>query len=859
MHQKIQAKDFNSGLIHNPLQLIQSRFASLMVSRIGNDPNGVIEVRNRGLTSFNKTEPIYLLDGMPIENFQGLHPGDIESIEILQDGASLALWGMRGSNGIISITTKKGQSGKPQLRYQTSFALEAIGKTPQMLDAEGFVRFGGSDYGARTDWWEEISRNSFSQTHHLSMSGSTENSSYYASIGYDNINGVIKRSGFERINGRFSFEQRALNDRLKIGLQIGATQNNRQHIPRDLFRYASSVNPTWPIRSESPQFEEYGGYFQLLLFNTYNPVSMLETIDIEERYSQLMAHAKAEFSITPELTISTQYGNQAEEVSSAFYVPSTSLYMSGPFTGGNTERAYSKKENQYFKTALSFDKNWKKLRLHANFLYDYQGIHSQGVSVYNRDFLSDEFMFNNLAAGQGNENGDARIQSSQGLVEFSRYGGNLSLEVGEKLYLAGTFMREGASNLGKNNKWGSFYGISTAYKLNEDIRIRASLSKTGNAPQEPYISSSIFSPTNIFYFNGGFREGYGLTQSGNPDLKWEENQEISFGLDFPRLLGGKLQANLDYYHTQSKDIIQFIPVSSFNTAGASYFSNEGGLSSSGLEFTLNYSLINRKKFSYRMSLTGSRYFNTKLTDYESGGSSFTYNGWIGGSCNFPVMRLEVGEAIGEIWGRQIIEENPIVNGEFNFVDGNGNGFQEDREDYIAIGNAFAKSYVGINHQLDWGRFKLSALFRAVLGHHLINHFHSFYSFPRSIVAHNILETGIEEQRGLDWGIPEYTSRDVENASFLRLEILQLAYNLPLRLTGDKQALEISFTAQNLLTISGYSGLNPDYRIEDILDRNQRIPFIGVNYSRGDPMVPGMDRRNSYPLSRVFVLGLKMNL
>ncbi|MEM8887962.1 MAG: TonB-dependent receptor plug domain-containing protein, partial [Bacteroidota bacterium] len=501
---KIEAKDFNSGLNTNPLQLINARFASLMVSQIGNDPNGVIDVRNRGLTSFNKTEPIYLLDGMPIESFQGLHPADIESIDILQDGASIAQWGMRGSNGIISITTKKGKAGSPRLSYNTSFALQQIGKTPKMLDAEAFVRFGGSDYGATTDWWKEISRNSFSQTHHLSMSGTSANSSYYASIAYDNVNGVIKRSGFERLNGRLSFEQRALNDRLKIGLQIGATQNNRQHIPRDLFRYASSVNPTWPIRSESPQFEEFGGYFQLVLFNTYNPVAMLETIDIEERYNQLMAHAKADFSISPELTLSTQYGNQAEEVSTGLYVPSTSLYLSGPFTGGNASRGYSKKENQYFKTALSYDKSWNKLRLNASFLYDYQGIHTQGVSVNNRDFLSDEFMFNNLAAGQGNENGDARIQSSQGLVEFSRYGGTLNLEVGDKLYLAGTFMREGASNLGKNNKWGSFYGISTAYKLNEGINIRASFSKTGNAPQEPYISSSIFSPTNIFYFNGDF-------------------------------------------------------------------------------------------------------------------------------------------------------------------------------------------------------------------------------------------------------------------------------------------------------------------------------------------------------------------
>lgn len=858
---KIQEDQFNQGLITDPLQLIQAKLPSLYISRSGSDPNGFFDIRNRGLKSFSKTEPIFLLNGMPVRSFQGIHPQDIASFEILQDGANMAKWGMRGSNGILSIETKTGQIGKSRISYHTSFASDIITRTPDVLTADEFAARGGSDRGSGTDWWEEITRISASQTHHLSLSGANAQSNYYASVSFDDINGIAKNSGFDRVNGFLSFQQKALNDRLDLGVNLGSTYQERGHIPRDIFKLATQTNPTFPIRGNDNGTDFIGGYFQPALFDTYNPIAVLELISLQENYQQIYGNLSANLEITTGLDAKIQYANQSEEVNYAYFAPSTSRYLNGLFSDGVTEKNYEKQHNEYFSTGLTYTKDIQDLHFTIGLNYDFQQINSRGLSTWTGDFLTDFFLFNNLAAGGFNEQGRASFDSEQSLLEYSRYVGNFGIEKAGQFFLQGSISREGASNLGKNNKWGLFYGLHAGMRLNERFNLRASFSQTGNSITGSAISQERYGPATTIFTNGSYETGYAKIQEANPDLKWEETREFSVGIDFRQMLNNRLSGSLEYYRSKSSDLIQLIPIlaPTGNFTTPQYF-NGGGLSSSGLEFSFQYVLKESDRMRWDISLIGAQYFNTILDQYEFGlGATEGFTGWIGGRCNFPVLRLEEGQALGEIWGHQLIEENPIVNGGLNWEDTNGNGRPDPMEDFTPIGNAFAKTYLGISNRISWKNFRIDALLRGVLGHDLINHNHSFYSFPRTIGQYNVLEEGFEEFQGLEWTFPEFTNRDVENASFLRLAFLTVAYELSLPEGSGIKNLELSFSAQNLFTLSTYSGMNPEYRIEDRQDRDRALPFLGLGNGQGNPMVPGMDRRNSYPVSRSFILGLKMDL
>lgn len=860
-HTRVESQDFNQGMIIDPLQLIQAQLPSLMISRSGNDPNGFFDIRNRGLTSFNNTEPLFLLDGMPVNSLNGIHPQDIASIEILQDGASLGMYGLRASNGILSIKTKRGSTGKAQIHYQSSFSTERHIKTPDVLDARAFVSNGGYDHGAKTDWWEEITRRALSQSHHLSMSGGSTHSTYYASLNFDDINGIAKKSGFDRINGRLSFQQKALEDRMSINVNLSTTSKNKGLIPQDVFRIATETNPTFPIYSEDPEFEPYGGYYSPRLFNIYNPVAVLEQLELEERYENILGSVQAQFQISPSLSAFVQQGYEIDEVSSSFFVPSTSLYQSGFSQEGRADKSQVKRENTYFRSGLNFKKTWNKLQFKASGSYHYQDIVNNQIRLIARDFISDFFSYNNLGAAASTERGESEVLNRKVQREYSRFVGSVDLNYNNTLFLAASLSREGASNLGVNSKWGTFYGITAGVALDDNLHIRSSFSQSGNTPQTSFLTQRIYQQFGRqYYYNGEFLEGFEKIQDANPDLQWEETREFSLGVDFKNLLNDRLDLSLDLYSTQSRNIIQETFVIEDIYPQVKMYDNTGGLNSGGLEFSLKYALMEKPGFQWNIQLLGTRYFPTKLISYTSVDRRYPdFVGYMGGRCDFPLLRMEEGEALGEIWGLLVSENQAVRDGDLNFDDYDGNGLMDETLDRQPVGNAFAKTYVGFHHRLSWNKFVIDARFRGVLGHDIVNHNHSFYSFPNTIGAYNLLESGLTEFRGLDWYAPAFTDRDVENGSFLRLAFLTLNYQLKLPRQSAIKGLNISLSAQNLFTLTGYSGMNPEYRIEDRTDRDHAIPLFGLGDGNANPLAPGMDRRNSYPVTRSFILGLSVDL
>ncbi|MEM7373210.1 MAG: TonB-dependent receptor plug domain-containing protein [Bacteroidota bacterium] len=852
--------EFNPGHITDPLQLIQGKLPALMIARGGNDPNGPFDLRMRGLKSFDVTEPLYLVDGFPVASLRGIHPNDIESVKVLRGGAEAAIWGIRGANGVLSITTRSALDYKTRIRYQSYLSLEQITRRPDIMNAKDYKSFGGNDFGSETDWWEEVTERAVSHTHHVSLSGSLGNrGGYYASINLDQVEGVAIQSGFERLNGRLTIKQSALNERLNLQLGLSTNHRTSQLTQYYGFLQAISYNPTAPILGEGAEFDQYDGYFQHRTFSNYNPVALMRQNDTRSAHQTLMMQAKAELEIIDGITLSLQYGNHSEDREGRFFSPSTSVYI-GENREGLATRSTAKRNNQFVSSQLEYFGYIHNLRIQAQLFHRYQDIQVDDFSVWGGNFLTDAFSFNNMSAANDFALGLGSVQSGKTSHQLSAMGGNIKLDYKDKFFLNATVSREGSSILGRDSKWGLFYGVQATAAITRLLRARASYGYTGNLPSSGMLSQQIYRPTGQqMFFNGNFVNSYGISRTGNPNLAWEGTRELVIGTDF-LLKRGKIRGSVEYYSSQSSDLIQYQRVSVPPNLTDSRYENTGAINSSGLEYTLKfYGLASNKNFRWDMTVVGAKYFRTKLVSYGfAEGEDTEHIGILGGFCAFPVIQLKESENLGEIWGHELDPNRPVTaDGSWNIIDQNGDGQIYRAEDRALLGNAMAKSSLGISNQFIWNKWEIDMFFRGVFGHDIIDHVQSFHSARTMVSVYNVSYDAKEELSTLiDWA--EFTDRDVKRGSFLRLNHLNIQRKFSPKKTKPIEMIQAFLVLQNLFTITPYDGLNPEYRLED---RRGISPAVNRNrdgmVDYGDPLVLGMDRRDSYPASRSFVLGLKL--
>lgn len=858
----IEENQFNKGRILDPLHLIQGHSAALFTSRAGNDPNEAFDLRIRGIKSFDITEPLILVDGMPVYSLDIIHPNDIGSVEVLTDAVSLANWGIRGANGILSIKTKRGLPGKMRVNYHVSRSIEGLTQKPDILSGSDYARYGGNNLGAETDWWEEVTQQGRSINHHLSLSGGDASTNYFASLNYDDVSGIVLRSGFERLNGRFYFQKKALQDRINIQVGLASTTRNSAPTPLIAMWHATSHNPTAPVYSESGPDDPYGGFFEIpFIFNTYNPVSILLQNDFQEQQKNLSMHINTDVQITDGLEARFMYGRQAESESRNSYYASTSFYV-GVDRNGLGFQTNLDVENEYATGGLYFDKDLEALKLDASLSYHYQNIDEQYFNLSGGNFLTDAFTINNMSAARDFANGRGVVDSYRQQNELSRFNGTVGIELQDKYKVSASVSREGSSRLGLNNKWGIFYGIQALAKVNQSLYVRANLSKTGNIPSRGYLSQGTFGPTAPMFYNGEYNESYGKYQQENPDLGPETTTDWSLGADFS-LFNQRLRGSLDYYQSYARNLIQQVSTFDTQSLGLRTYLNTGGINSSGLEASLRYAWINTPKTTWNVGLNAAFYGKTTLESYAfPEGVDFAYIGIMGGRCAFPIYRIEEGAALGDIWGYQLNENREVnENNEWNVIDQDGDGQRTQTGDYVSIGNGMPKAVYGISNNIRWNNFHIDFLMRGVLGHDVINHIKSFHSV-RSIISHyNVNEDAVTELASLE-DYADFNSRDVEGASFLRLAFLNIGYNFELKKSKAFRQIRLYISTQNLFTISGYGGLDPELRLEDVDSRtptNIQGYYGQIIGDVGNPLVLGMDRRNSYPMSRTMTVGLDFTL
>jgi iron complex outermembrane receptor protein len=867
----VGSDEFNKGNINNPLQLIQGKVAGLGISKPGGDPNGPFDIRLRGLNTINASVyPLIVIDGIADGPLENIDPGDIESITVLKDGSSAAIYGTRASNGVILITTKRGKIGNSAIDYNVFITAESVAKNPPAMNATEWRALSaetglGTDFGKNTDWLNEIEQTAISQVHNISISGGTDKTNYRASVNYRQGDGVEINTGYSQINGRFNLTQKALNEKLTLDLTFGATERKSQYGFKEAFKYAVTFNPTAPIKSNDPEYTIFDGYFQQILFDYYNPVSILElnTNGSKNRISALSL--KGKYEILHGLNIDASYSVQSSNKAAVQYFDRNDFWR-GINRNGVASQLSENSHFQLFETIARYNGDISSsVSINALGGYSYQDYINEGFSVNGGDFLTDAFTNNNLSAALDFKNSLGTAASYRNTNKLIAFFGHADLNINKLWFVTANIRYEGSSRFGSSSRWGLFpslgIGIELANLLNvssiNSLKLRMGYGITGNQPKDSYLSLIRLDQRGSVFYNGRFIPAYEQFSTANPNLKWEQNNEFDFGIDFALLKSG-LSGSFDIYRRKSTDLIyqysQMNQTFYYNT-----WLNLGEISNKGFELTLNWRVIRKSDFSYKAEFTLARNKNILVSlsgIYE--GTPIKHSildmGFMGSPAggSAPLIRLEEGKPFGQIIALTFKEIDENGNTVFEDLSGYNNvpdGYT-DSYDRSIVGNGIPKIMLGFGNSFLYKKWELNLFFRGVFGHDLINSNRAFYEVPNFISSYNLLKTALKMRNSAtgtlmnSWG--QFSSHHVENASYISLDNLSLGYTISSENFKAISKMKLYFAANNLFYLTGYKGSDPNPRYGD----NQ--------YSSYNPLLPGIDRRDTWPRTRSVSFGINVS-
>ena len=860
----LSAKDFNRGVSSTPDQLLSGKIPGLMINRSSGDPNSSATMQLRGPSSLTaSTSPFYVIDGVPGASIDLISPDDIESMNVLKDASSTAIYGSRAANGVIMVTTRKGRTGKPQVHYSGYAAFETVSGRVNVLSADEHRAFlaehnmelAASDDGYSTDWQKELTRDiGFSHNHNLSLVGGNDNTKYNASINYQSTQGIVKKSKNERLTGRIGIEQEAFNNKLHLSFSLSGSNVSQDNIPYSIFNYAARWLPESPVYSDAPEYEQYGGYFQVPGRMTYyNPVAFLNQRDDKETRSTLQGIGKIGWDIIDGLRFDLLGSMQRETSDQSVYYQTTDISVLGK---GYAMREFLKSTDKVLETTINYSKTFQdKHDLKVMLGYSYQKeIWNDGIRGTNDYFTSDATGSNNLASGNGDqslhfENYPEKLEST--LISFF---GRINYDFNDRYLLTATLRRDGSSKFGDNNKWAMFPSISAAWRITgetfmqgqslfQDLKLRVGYGLSGNQNIDPYTSLRLYGPqSSQFIYNGEWINSYGVSQNPNPDLKWETTAMTNVGLDYT-VWGGRISGTLDFYIKETKDMLYEYNVPSPPYQYNKLLANGASMTNKGVEFMANIVAIDHKDFSwttnfniaYNKNEIGSLSSNIEnLSISERYEGTMYLEGWTAQTVSIVRPGLPIGtfytyKYVGYDAAQQkTLYENAA--GEIVTIDK-----LKSPDDYQVVGSALPKVTFGWNNTFKWKQWDLNFFFRGVTGNKIFNASRADLSRLSQAticnVVHEAVEDGIMEA-------PQPSSRWLENGSFLKLDNVTLGYQFGTKKMKGIDNLRVYITGQNLFTITKYTGIDPEVSLSGL--------------------APGIDNRNYYPKTRSFLVGVNVS-
>ena len=863
----VKPEDFNRGNVANPTQLLQGKLAGLSITRAGGNPNGGFDIRLRGLSTFGaNSSPLIVLDGVIGASLDNVDPNDIQSIDVLKDGSAAAIYGARGSSGVILITTTKKGTREPSTTVSiNSFAtLDQATNLIPILSPEEFVARGGQDFGSRTDWRKELIDDALSYTTNASVSGSFNNTSYMASVNYRDNNGIVNGVGNERLNTRINLSQSAINNRLRMNVNLSFTNVDSEDINGAAFRYATIYNPTAPIFEDTEDANQrFGGYFQRDLFDFYNPVALANQQKFVNEIKSALTSYRAEFDILPNLTASAQYSqDRRNQLIGGFW--SIQDFQVGLGARGSAQRITEDRQQKIFESTLRYETEvMDGLNMTLLGGVAFQSTKNQGFGARVRQYLFD-LGWDNLGAGAIRLGNNTNLYSFANQDQLNSAFGRANFNYRNLLFLSASVRAETYSGFGANNQTGVFPAFSVGSDFTQifdmgvfsQFKPRVSYGVTGNLPPSPTLALGVFGNGNRIDLDGDpltTDDIYvGIVQNSNPNrfLKWETKKEFNVGVDYA-MFDGKVNGSVDYYVRNISDLLFNVPVSGgpnifdpgrFNTVGSTWV-NLADLRAAGFEFAIGVARIGKGTLKWSPNFNFTIYDKTTIESLSAGGLGFDELRFATpgspGQNNNPIIYNRVGQTLGDFYGPRLLGISEA--GEYILSTTNPDEFER-------LGNGLPQGEFGFANGFEYGQWTLNVFLRGAWGHDLYNSYRGFYeNADAPSNTWNSVITDKTPTSPLITSTPTFNSSYIEDASFIRLDNMELGYNFKTN-SPNLSSFRVYFAAQNLFTITNCSGIDPEVRVRDL--------------ENGDPFTtslsPGIERRNTYFQTRSFTLGLSLN-
>jgi TonB-linked SusC/RagA family outer membrane protein len=878
----IKEESFNKGIQSNPMGLIQGKVAGLTIIKNGGDDpaQNSYQVQLRGVGSLKgNSAPLYIIDGVPGGDMASVLPADIESIDVLKDGSAAAIYGTRANHGVILITTKRGKAAgqggasRAVVEYSGDVATGFIAKRPRVLTADEYRTYmvnnsRGTDLGGNTTWLDEITRTPISHTHALSMAGGSETFNYRASVGYRNMQGVAIKSDYSEINGRFAADQKALNNKLHLSYDFSYTSNKRNWADYDVFNQAIRLNPTMPVRSDIPDYKKYHGYYETNAFYSYNAVAKINETDNNQNDKVLLGSIRAALSITDHLQFSTFYSLQQKSVWNGKY---ESRYLKSVLgLNGVATQSEAKNQMQVIENTLQYVNSFDRHNLQAFVGQSYQYTEDRSFNVQNTDFPLDHTSYNNLGMGAGVQTGEPNkvsMGSSRYADKLSSFFARVLYNYADKYYFNASARMEGSSKFGPKadptfGRWGIFPAVSASWRISEeefmqgisvlnDLKIRAGYGVTGNMPSDHYLYLMRVGQTGSeIFIDGAFVKPWGALSNENEYLRWEKKHEYNVGLDFT-LFNKRLSGTIDAYLRNTIDLLWEYNVPMPPYPYGTKWDNYGQLRNMGVELALNYAIFREKDYAWNVGVVMAKNSNKviKITggEYADNNAGYLDVGSISsgdGETGVNVMRLAEGEPIGNFYGWKYAGIKSDGTWMFYTPEGGFTSSPTEANKQI-LGNAQPFATFGFNTAASYRQFDLSLNFRGQFGGLIFNEMRYFYE--NTTGAENVLLSAVSSSNKIAANRDasklnanrRFSNFYLEDATFIKLSDVTLSYTVSLPENVQKyiSRLKFNLTAQNLFTITGYSGMDPE-----------------VNMSG---LTPGFDGRSYYPHQRTVLFGASL--
>lgn len=858
----VKAESFNKGIVNNPQQLLQGKVAGVNITTTSGEPGSNVNIVIRGSgTVRGGSGPLFVVDGVPLDNagtgggdpLNFLNPQDIASMDVLKDASATAIYGSRGANGVVLITTKRGRSGSSVLNFTSTAGISTVARKLPVFSTDEFkkevVAVGGvlEDQGSSTNWQNEIFRTGTTFENNLTLSGGANKLVYYASLNAQNQQGILKGSNLKRYTGRFNATQKFWDDRLSVDVNLTASNtNNLRPAIGTLLGSAISNNPTFPARDADGNPAKFE--------SITNPLLELELYKDIASISRILGNISPTLKIIKGLTYKLNFGIDNSTGTRDFVTDANAV----PQRDGRLETQLTHVRNRLIENYLTYTTDIDKHSISALAGHSYQNIlyHFRGYSI-NKLPLNDLDPIYNPGIGQQLTLADNKPYGSANINEIQSFFARINYGYDNKYLLTVNFRMDGSTKFGANNKYGYFPSFSAKWNIKEEdfmehsafsaLALRAGWGLTGNQEIPPKVTQALYGTTVSssssypLYPSGAYPAGTVYARLANPNLKWEVSRQTNIGLDFG-LLDGALNGSIDWFRKVSDNILLSIPPQDPVQPSPQYWANIPGMAitNTGVEIDLEY----RKKLSANLTLglggnatfmknnvTGSPY-QVIFSGYATGSglTSATLNGYINDQ---PIGTFYLLDFIG-------IDQDGLS----KYTDTDKDGIIS-AKDRIPAGTAVPKYLYSFFGNLSYKGFDFSVNFNGVGGNKIYDNT-ATSNFYKAKIAKNS-NTTAEAVQYPDESInnpASVSTRYLKDGAYLRLNNMMLAYNFKIKGAGIQKwinSLRLSVTAQNLFVITKYDGYDPEVNSERPIDG---VLSYGIDYL-------------SYPKARSVIFGLNL--